>query len=409
MTTDLDNPKEILDRILSGAVPHDISHWLERLRSAQPATYSETYGGWYFARYHEVNELLRAKQFHMATAHYLAPQHPKYEQSHWMQSLKNLFTFMLPDDHLRVRKLVTKALSPQIVRAHRPMILEAIDRALDEVAGHAEFDFHDAVSRKVPGLVMFGLMGVPFGDVEQCLAWTEAMAAASDPVITDAQLKAVDDATKDFADYVHELTERRRTKPGEDIISGLIRAEQEDGRLTRDEFYGTVISLIVGGISLTQGLLSSGVSALLQNPAELAKLLDNPDLAPAVTEETLRYQTPLQLSFARIATDDLVVGDQAVKRGEICYGMLGAANFDPEVFEDPHRFRIDRPSQPSHLGLGAGMHFCVGAALGRAEGEVAFRRIFERMPDLELVEDPPPWRDGFMVRQQTRCLVRQRH
>ena len=363
------DPEEIFAKVMSGSVPDNPYSWLDELRELSPIHKSEAYGGWFLTRYHDVAEALRSNAFHMAAAIYLAPQHPKYGESYWLQTLKTLFPFMLPDDHVRVRRIVSKALSPKNIEAARPLIERAADDAIDSVADLDEFDFHEAISMRVPGDVMFRMMGVPLEDMAQCLRWVEVQAAASEPVVTDEVLRAADVGVEEFAHYVFDLTERRRANQGDDMISRLIQAEEEEGKLSRDEFYGTCLSLITGGISLTQGLLSAGVVAVLQNPSALQALLADFSLVSAMTEETLRYQTPLQLAFSRIAIEDTTIGGQAIKKGEIVVGMIGAANYDPTVFEHPHEFRLDRPTTPTHLGLGAGVHFCVGAALGRAEGQ----------------------------------------
>jgi len=130
-------------------------------------------------------------------------------------------------------------------------------------------------------------------------------------------------------------------------------------------------------------------------------------LAQAATEETLRLQAPVQIAFQRIAMVDTVIGGQTIAKGEVVNAMLGAGNHDPSVFgPDPHAFRIDRGKAKTHLTFGNGIHVCVGAALARLEGELTFPRVFEAMPDLQLDEDEPHWRPGFMIRSQDRLLVR---
>lgn len=405
-TTVTDEPEVLLGLILSGDVAGDQYAHLDRLRELAPIYNSETFKGWFLTRYDDCLELLRSGSFDVALGH-LALADPRYEGSAFLQNVANILSFMNPPQHTRCRRLVARAFTPRSVAASRVEIERLVDECLRELEGVPQFDFHQKVSRQIPGNIICALMDIPVEDRDMLLQWADTISHAMAPVMADDALAEADKVELIYCDYILDLAEKRRGRPGTDLISELVAAEAVEGKLTHAEFVGLTHAMITAGIETAQGMLSSGVLAFIQNPAEIHKLLANASLAAPATEETLRLQAPLQIAFQRIAMEDTVIGGQAIAKGEVVNAMLSAGNHDPSVFApDPHAFRIDRENAKNHLTFGHGIHLCVGAALARLEGELTFPRVFETMPDLQLVEEAPHWLPGFMIRSQDRLLVR---
>ena len=402
-----DEPEVLLAQLMAGELAQDTAVALDRLREVAPIHRSDQFNGWFLTRYDDCLELLRSTSFDVALGEHLALADPRYNDSAFLQNVANILSFMNPPQHTRCRRLVSRAFSPRSLALSRVEIERLVEECLVQLDGVPTFDLHQQISRQIPGNVILTLMDIPVEDRDMLLKWSDTIAHAIGPVMADDALAEADKVVLIYWDYILELAEQRRAHPGTDLISELVAAEADEGTLTQPEFVGLTHSMITAGIETAQGMLSSGVLAFIQNPAEIDKLMADRSLASAATEETLRLQAPVQITFQRIAMEDTVIGGQAIAKGEVVNAMLGAGNHDPSAFgPDPHAFRIDRGKAKTHLTFGNGIHVCVGAALARLEGELTFPRVFEAMPDLQLVEDEPHWRSGFMIRSQDRLLVR---
>jgi pimeloyl-[acyl-carrier protein] synthase len=192
----------------------------------------------------------------------------------------------------------------------------------------------------------------------------------------------------------HVIADRRQN-PRDDLISGLIAAEEQGQVLSEEEIFATAILLLVAGNETTTHLISGGTLALLRNPDQLALLRDDPALLPGAVEELLRYAGPVQAT-GRVMTGPAEYGGQAMEEGQIAICILAAANRDPEKFPDPERLDVTRNAS-DHVGLGDGIHFCLGAPLARAEAQIAIGGLVQRFPGLRLLEEPP-WGGTFIIR-----------
>jgi unspecific monooxygenase len=231
------------------------------------------------------------------------------------------------------------------------------------------------------------------------------MARGIDPdfLQTPEQLVRRDQAKLEFDNYFRELIAARRGRPADDLLTGLIAAEQDGDKLDEQELLDILALLFVAGHETTVNLIGNGALALLRHPAQLALLRDNPDLAPSATEELLRYDSPVQF-VSRVALTDAEIAGQRVVAGEIVSMVLGAANRDPDAFPDPDRLDLTR--RPGRLvSFGQGIHFCLGAPLARLEGQLALAGI-AALPGLELVDDRPSYRDHFILRGLSALRVR---
>jgi cytochrome P450 len=207
----------------------------------------------------------------------------------------------------------------------------------------------------------------------------------------------------DMEDFFGRLIDERRTSPHDDLITSMVRAQDDGDQLSRDELISACVTLLLAGHETTKNLISNGVLTLLRRPEVAQSIRDEPALVDSAVEEILRYESPIQRGWRRVARDTVVRG-QTVRAGQLVYYMFGAANRDPDVFSDPSAFRVDRTPN-RHLGFGYGIHFCLGAALARMEGSVLFATLLARYPEASLVTDAITWQQNVHVRCPTMLRV----
>ncbi|MGW5141345.1 cytochrome P450 [Nocardia beijingensis] len=313
---------------------------------------------------------------------------------------KPSFLFLDPPDHTRLRRLVSKAFTPRVVRSLEPRIAEIVDDLLDQRARAGSLDAVDHFAYPLPVTVICELLGVPLADEARLSAWSALLSRTLDPTSrAAAQFRAdpaeIQRAGTELYAYFEELTDRRRHTPGPDLLSELIAAEDAGDALTHAELISTCALLLVAGHETTVNLIANATLALLRRPDELAALRADPDRAAGVVEETLRFDPPVQL-IPRIAADDLTVGGTDIQRGDLVVLLIAAAHRDPAIFGDPDRF--DPARENRHLAFGLGTHFCVGAPLARLEARVALTRFARRVEAPRLTADPPPYREHVNLR-----------
>jgi cytochrome P450 len=302
------------------------------------------------------------------------------------------FLFLDPPDHTRLRKLVSKAFAPKVVKALEADITSLVDALLDRVEAVAgPFNVIADLAHPLPVAVICRLLGVPIEDEPQFSHASALLAAALDPVIsfTGQAPDSVDEMFEAglwLRDYLRELIARRRSDPGEDLMSGLIHVEESGDQLTEEEIVATCNLLLIAGHETTVNLIANAILAMLHDPSQWAALSVDPQRVSVVVEETLRYDPPVQL-MGRIAADDMTIGEVAVPKGDVMMLLLAAAHRDPSAFERPDEFEPDR-ANIRHLGFGRGPHFCLGAPLARLEAAVALSKVTARFPQAQLAGEP---------------------
>ncbi len=299
------------------------------------------------------------------------------------------FLFLDPPDHTRLRRLVSKAFVPKVVKALEPDIAGLVDALLDEA--QSPFDAVTGLAYPLPVAVICRLLGVPLSDEPQFSAASGLLAQSLDPfvTITGAVGTGFDERMQAglwLRDYLRDLIERRRTEPGDDLMSALIGVEESGDVLTEDEIVATCNLLLIAGHETTVNLIANAVLALLRNPGQWAGLAQDAGRASAVIEETLRYDPPVQL-IGRIAGEDMTIGETTVPKGDNMLLLLAAAHRDPAAVERPDVFDPDRTTI-RHLGFGKGPHFCIGAPLARLEATVALTALTARFPGAALAAEP---------------------
>ncbi|MBI3212192.1 MAG: cytochrome P450 [Mycobacterium sp.] len=285
-----------------------------------------------------------------------------------------------PPDHTRYRKTVSSVFTPRAVAALRQRVQQAATALLDTLGdGDGVVDIVERYCSQLPITVIGDILGVPEGDRSRILQFGELAAPSLDVGLSWSQYLAVESGLEGFTAWLTHHIRQLRESPGDDLLSQLIEAGDDGIRLDDAELLATAGLVLAAGFETTVNLLGNGIDLLLKNPAQLALLLEEPQRWPNAVEEILRLESPVQLS-ARFALRDIEVAGTTVQAGEAVVLYLAGANRDPKVFEDPHRFDVTRENAGRHLSFSGGRHFCLGAALARAEGEVGLRTFFERNP-----------------------------
>lgn len=301
-----------------------------------------------------------------------------------------------PPDHTRYRKLVSSVFTPRAVATLRERVEETATALLDQLEGNTDVvDIVDRYCSLLPVAIIGDILGVPDEDRSRILHFGEMGAPSLDIGLSWQQFQQVNEGIVGFNSWLARHLQQLRRNPGEDLMSQIIKASDEGPRLNSDELQALAGLVLAAGFETTVNLLGNGIRMLLDAPEHLATLGARPQLWPNAVEEILRLESPVQMS-ARIACKDTDVAGTRVLADELVILHLAGANRDPNVFADPHRFDIERDNAGRHLSFSGGRHFCLGAALARAEGEVGLRAFFERFPDARLA--------GIGSRRDTRVL-----
>ncbi|MEU6017096.1 cytochrome P450 [Streptomyces sp. NPDC047515] len=307
-----------------------------------------------------------------------------------------IFANMLELDaphHTRLRKLVTREFTARRVEALRPRVQQITDELLDAMVPAGRADLVDALAFPLPMTVICELIGVP--DLDR-----NTFRRLSNTIVTPATPQQEREAVAAMGAYLGELIEDKRCSPGEDLMSALVRARDEEGDgLSPDELVGMAFLLLVAGHETTVNLISNGVRALLDHPDQLADLRADFGLIDGAVEEMLRYDGPVETATFRFPRETVEVGQRVIPAGEPVLVSLAGADRDPGRYPEPDRFDIRRDAQ-GHLAFGHGIHFCLGAPLARTEGRIAIRSLLERCPGLVLDTDggEPDWLPGMLIR-----------
>lgn len=376
----------------------DPSAALSRVRAAAPAARTAT-GELVLLRYQDVQDALRHPELRTFAVEALLQGNgvtsgPLHE---WCQLL------MLntdPPEHTRLRRLVGRAFTPRQVEAIRPRVRAQAAGLLaaQRIEGGAEcrLEWVGDLAHELPIWVICELIGVPAADRHLFKQWTVDVGLVFANVVTDEQRQVATDALTSLFGYVRELIAERRRSPGDDLLSGLIQAEEAGDRLSTLELEAMVANLLNGGHETTRALLTIAVVVLARHPDQFARLQAQPELVPGAVEELLRYEAPI-VSTLRRAHVDVEVGGARVQAGEVVITSFLAANRDPDRFEQPDAFDVTR-TDVRPVSFGSGIHHCIGAALARLEAQEVVAELAASYRSLELRAEPV-WEPFFQVRR----------
>jgi len=360
---------------------------------------------WLVTRYEDVVSVLRDPRFVKDIRHALTP-----EQQAALPVLNPVLDLLShdllnqdPPNHTRLRALVSKAFTPRLVEGLRPRIQQLADELLAAMAPRREVDLMEAYAFPIPIIVIAELLGVPPEDRDRFRDWSNEIVGINP---TPAGLERVTVAVGELTEYLGRLFAERRRAPQDDLISGLVQAEEAGDRLSERELYSMASIILIAGHETTVNLIGNGTLVLLQHPDQLARLRSDPALIRPAIEELLRHSGPVEGSTDRYAAEDVEIGGVTIPRGAAVYVMLGSANRDAERFDDPNAVDLTRDTR-QHVAFGQGIHYCLGAPLARLEGQIAIGSLIQRFPNLRLTVpvETLTWRPGMLVRGLDRLPV----
>ena len=363
-------------------------------------------GAWILSRHRDVTPILRSP--HVSSDRRKSPMYETFLQSlpdpQRIADIPPSMLFLDPPDHTRLRGLVNKAFTARVVEAMRPRVQALVDGILEEVRERGSLDIVADLASPIPVTVICDLFDVPQADRQQVKAWSLDLIYTLDPLVAGDRLEKAAEAGMAFRQYLRDLIADRRQHPGDDLISGLIQAEDQGGSLTEEEVVSTCVLVLIAGHETTSGLIGNGMLALGRNPDQVQALRGDPSLGKSAVEELLRYDAPVQLT-GRLVLEPFEIDGVKVEAGEDVITLIGAANRDPEVFPEPDRLDLARPNN-HHVAFGGGIHFCLGAPLARLEGQIAVTELVTRFPDLEIDTEGAKLRDTVTLRGLTSLPAR---
>lgn len=387
--------------------PHAVFH---RMRKTAPVYWSEAWQAWVLTRHDDVLTVLTDNtRFSSAgRVRYLLSKLSDDEQAQ-LTTLQAHYDLGLahsdPPDHTRLRRLLTKVFTPRMVAQWRDRIREVVNAQIDEVIADGQMDLISQVAYPLPATIIAEMIGAPRTDIALFRDWAVAINGLFEGGgrVSLASAKQAQDSLAEMRTYIDALSAEKRKHPAEDIISRLVLADDED-QLTPAELVSTCVTLFVAGHETTTNLIGNGMLALLQNPAQIQTLRENPALIDNAIEEMLRYEPSVPRSW-RLAKTDLTLRDHTIAAGAMVFPMLSAANRDPSVFADSDQFNIQR-SELKHVAFGHGIHYCLGAPLARLEGAVVVTTLLERLPDIALNTDSVVWHHDIAIRSLQALPIR---
>ncbi|MFG2963152.1 MULTISPECIES: cytochrome P450 [unclassified Streptomyces] len=370
------------------------------LRARGRVRYFEPTQQWLVPHHADVSALLRDRRLGRTYQHRFTHEDfgrtappPEHEPFHTLNDHGMLD--LEPPDHTRIRRLVSKAFTPRTVERLRPYVTRLAGELVDELVEKGGGDLLTDVAEPLPVAVIAEMLGIPEADRAPLRPWSAEICGMYELNPSEDTAARAVRASTEFSDYLRGLIAERRRHPGDDLISGLIAAHDEDDRLTEQEMISTAVLLLNAGHEATVNATVGGWYALFRNPAQLAALRADHSLIPTAIEELMRYDTPLQL-FERWVLDEIEIDGTTIPRGAEIAMLFGSANHDPAVFQDPDRLDLTRRDNP-HISFSAGIHYCIGAPLARIELAASMQALLERAPTLELAAEPKR-KPNFVIR-----------
>jgi cytochrome P450 len=392
------DPALRLANLLRPEVLADPYPFYARLRSRDPV--HREGDGWVLTRHADVVAALHDPRLSAARMGWDISEAPDAERealTPLFRRLSRWMGFLDPPDHTRLRGRVYRAFTPRVIEALRPNTQQIVDGVLNTALQAGGMDVIRDLAYPLPVIVIAEMLGLPTGDRERLKRWSDDLGRFVGQFdFPREQLPGLVRSLVELMGYLRGVMAERRRHPGNDLISGLVAAGESGDLLDEDELLANGVLLLFAGHETTTDLIGNGMAALLRHPQQFEKLRADPLLIGSAVEEFLRYDCPAQLTV-RIAREDLEIGGQAIGAGQSLILMLGAANRDPALFPEPDRLEIARRENP-HVAFGYGIHFCLGAALARMEGQIAIGSMLRRLPALRLATETLEWRPSQALR-----------
>jgi hypothetical protein len=363
--------------------------WYAALREHDPVHGLEG-GGVFLSRYEDAIAIYRDPH---ASSDKKEEFRPKLGDSPLYEHHTTSLVFNDPPLHTRVRRIIMGAVNQRAIARMETAVTRLVDALLEDMAKQGAVDFIGAFAAQIPIEVIGNLLAIPHPERSPLRAWSVAILSGLEPALTPQMLDAGNRAVTEFSGYLKDLIAARRAQPGDpesDVLTRLLLGEKDGEKLTEKELIHQCIFLLNAGHETTTNLIGNGLWALLNHPAELARLRAEPGLVPSAVEEMLRFDGPIQLNNRRLTAPATLAGKPLPAGTPVTIG-IGAANHDPAQFTAPERFDVGRKPN-RHVAFGQGDHVCVGMNVARMEGRIAFSRLLARFPRIEL--------DGIPVRDR---------
>jgi cytochrome P450 len=389
-----------LYHLLDPAVLADPYPLYRRLRTEDPVHWDPYLHAWVVTRYADVLQVFQG----MSAGRTPSPEKLAALGMEQLGPIARVMVrqmlFLDPPEHSRVRGLASAAFTPRRVERLRERIQEITDGLLDAVVADGEMDVMDVIANPLPAIVTAEMFGMPSEDHRKLKDWSQDFAEMlgnfqHNPGRATRVLASVEGMTTYFRDAVR----RQATYPTEGLINALATTEVDSDRLTEEEVVANVIVTMVGGQETTTNLIGNGLLTLLRHPDELQRLRDDLSIMPSAVEELLRYESPSQHT-ARLARTDVELGGKVIHKRDAVIAVMGAANRDPERFDDPDRLDLRRTDN-RHVAFAWASHFCFGAPLARLEGQIVLSTMLRRLPHIKLMAGPVEWRPNLGLRGLT--------
>ena len=390
------------------ADPYPAYNWL---RENDPVHWSPELAAWVISRYADVRAAFKdaALSSDRVSPVYERRQERDGDVGHQLVQdiLSRWIVFMDPPAHTRLRKLVEYAFRPRAVARMDGIVREMARELGRELDGAEEFDFIERFANPLPVRVIAGMLDVPSEYHEQMAVWSDeiVMLLFGAPSVSDREERAARGLDQ-FAQLIRNLIAERRKKPGKDLISDLLAAQERGDQLSEQEIVATCVLLLFAGHETTRNLLANGVKLLLTHPQQWHQLRADATLATGATEEVLRIEGPIKAMW-RLSAEATTYQDVTIDAGQRVLLLQAAANRDPRRFDEPDSFDIRR-TENRHVGFGYSLHYCLGAAVARLEGTLGFQAVAEHLSDLELATDQFEYQPVVISRTLTTLPVRRK-
>ncbi|CRK84793.1 cytochrome P450 [Neobacillus massiliamazoniensis] len=345
--------------------------WYKNMREKHPVYYDSKQGVWNVFLYEDAKRVISDKDAFSSKKSKELP----------LQNITNID----PPDHTRLRSLVSKAFTPKIVANWEPRIQDFTKGLLDQISKKNTIDIVEDLAYPLPVMVIAELLGIPTSDRNQFKEWSNSLVAG--PSSTEDIQETINQknkATSELKEYFSHIIQEKRKKSLEDIISVLIQAEENEGKLSAEELLSFCIVLLVAGNETTTNLISNAVYSFVENKTVWETLKQDPTLIPNAVEETLRYRSPVQVLPRRVKMDTEISGYKLTS-GQLVFAWIGSANRDENKFSNPEYFDLKR-NPNDHLTFGKGIHFCLGAPLARLEAKIALSELIKRYSTISIKE-----------------------
>ena len=382
----------------------------QRLRDQDPAHWSTELNAWVFTRYEDVKRVCLDGQMSSDRLRPFFATLASGEAARMQELMRILTLWMVfrdPPEHTRLRRLASRVFNARTIAALRPNVEALSAWLLERIGGRTEFDFIAEFAGPLPALVIMDMLGVPREELPRLKHLSDEMALfIGSARQTAGKYERAEAATREMAELFRALIEERRRAPRADLLSELVRVEENGERLSDDELVATCVLLLFAGHETTTHHIANGLAALMHFPGEFEKLRRNPALAPAAVEELLRYDGPIGAQV-RIVQEPQRFHGRELQAGERVFLMMNAANRDPRAYHEPDRLDLERHGPP-HLTFGYGAHICLGFPLARLEGQIALPAVLQRWRAIEPATARVDWLDSMVLRGMKAFPVRVR-